>query len=136
MHLSLPASSVAMCAYCGRYIAGYTSETSSATHTHTHTRCRHTLRHCLVFTCVSNSDSLSVHVVCLSLHWSVGVPRFLFKVSASTSILPQPLSGIFPEACFHMVSLAITATAFNNRNNTHACAIVFQKRPHPRRYLC
>lgn len=34
------------------------------------------------------------------------------------------------------MSLAITATAFNNRNNTHTCAIVFQKRPHPRRYLC
>lgn len=93
--------------------------------------------HCRVSMCAHYFSlfAMFMHVARLSLHLKVDV-LFLF----CWRCLPWSRLYHIPQQYFSWkLSFGVLGNhsrCFNNRNNAHTCAIVFQKRPHPRRYLC
>lgn len=97
--------------------------------------CAHCRAYPLLFLCVHTTPvHFALHVTHLYLHL-----RSRCAISFCWSCPPSSLT-LSTTVCFSWnLSFAVlgnNSRCFNNRNNAHTCAIVFQKRPHPRCYLC
>lgn len=94
------------CVFCMCYMTTSLCKPSksSATFTLAYTH------YCPLYMCTYKSNSLSIHVSCLSLHRRWVCPSFCLRCWPKTHVCHN-LNNIFPQACFHMVSWAITVIA-------------------------